>query len=920
MLSPVRRAGALSRRIVAVLLVVLLGALAVVPEPAVLAAPGRGTGTVSAVRAARATDGHWGAVPLARLRRGTAPGPRLASGLQRTLDRLPGTARVGLHPGTGMVRFLGGTAAAPLATPRDLRAGSSAVADALAATGPTMTRTADALGRAFLARVGPAFGIDDPRDLRTEGVETSAAGTRIGVRYQQLRRGIPVLGGELRVTLDRRGAITAASGEVLPAGDPVPLAARITAPAARAIAATWLAKDAGTTTAAVTTTSEGRVIVDPRILGSGGPRSPRLAWAIDARTPASRTDAIPDHRLVLVDARTGGILETLERVATGLDRTICDFHNRRRKDFRCTPSRVTRREGQRATGRAQVDRLYALLARYHAFWQDRFGRDGLDGHGQGYVATVRYCLLTWCPMQNAFWEWGPQQVAFGDGWATVDDFVGHEFTHGVLDHEARLFYDYQSGALNESFADIFGEGFDQLDQVGDDRPGVAWLLGEDLRSGAVRSMADPTRFGDPDRVRSPRWWSSPSDNGGVHSNSGVGNKTAYLIAKGGSFNGERIKGLGLLTMLRIEEQAMTARLTSASDYLDLHDALYQSCLDLVGTVGVTLGDCRSVRDATDATQLGLLPFVNGPHQAAVCRAGRYPVNVFYDDLEDPGAGRWVAGVIRGDPNPWHYPQNPNPRPDWDGTWASSGDTNLFGQDLGQANDAFIGLADAVTLPAGAWLRFEHGYRFDSGSRDFDGGVLEISVDGGAWQDLGGHIVESGYTGRLATGTGNPLGGRRAWVGVSRGWGASRVDLSPFAGSAVRIRFRIAADRNGAAAGWYLDDIRIYRCATDTDLPTASLQIGSGASTVATAQQTLTIAASDPTTPVTRMRVSNRGTVAGGLLVDGADLPFATTLDWLLTDTAWGGTTADGPKTVWLQVRDRAGNWSVPVSASVTLSP
>ena len=58
----------------------------------------------------------------------------------------------------------------------------------------------------------------------------------------------------------------------------------------------------------------------------------------------------------------------------------------------------------------------------------------------------------------------------------MDDLVGHEFTHGVLDHEARLFYDYQSGALNESFADIFGEGFDLLNSWGDDRASVRWLI------------------------------------------------------------------------------------------------------------------------------------------------------------------------------------------------------------------------------------------------------------------------------------------------------------------------------------------------------------------------------------------------------------------------------------------------------------
>ena len=93
----------------------------------------------------------------------------------------------------------------------------------------------------------------------------------------------------------------------------------------------------------------------------------------------------------------------------------------------------------------QVNAAYRLMGVVDCFYRDRFGRDGLDDEGSPMVATVRYCSLIQCPLPNAFWEWGPQQATFGNGWASADDLVGHEFTHGVLDHEARLFYTYQSG-------------------------------------------------------------------------------------------------------------------------------------------------------------------------------------------------------------------------------------------------------------------------------------------------------------------------------------------------------------------------------------------------------------------------------------------------------------------------------------------
>ena len=80
------------------------------------------------------------------------------------------------------------------------------------------------------------------------------------------------------------------------------------------------------------------------------------------------------------------------------------------------------------------------------------------------------------------------------------------------------------------------------------------------------------------------------------------------------------------------------------------------------------------------------------------------------------------------------------------------------------------------------------------------------MDGGPWRDLGRRFINSGYTGTIATGRGNPLRGRRAFVSVSRGWGASRADLSDFAGHQVRIRFRVGTDDRHGSYGWYIDDV------------------------------------------------------------------------------------------------------------------
>ena len=160
--------------------------------------------------------------------------------------------------------------------------------------------------------------------------------------------------------------------------------------------------------------------------------------------------------------------------------------------------------------------------------------------------------------------------------------------------------------------------------------------------------------------------------------------------------------------------------------------------------------------------------------------------MFRDDLEDPGAGRWASARIVGDKKGWYYPQNPNNVAAWDGTWASSGKYNFYAPNRAVRSDTVMTLRDAVTLPAGAYLRFGHGYSFDKDAkRRYDGGILEIRVDDGPWRGVGGLFTHGGYNGKIASNYGNPLKGKRAWTGDSHGWSQARVDLSTFAGAASR---------------------------------------------------------------------------------------------------------------------------------------
>ena len=144
-------------------------------------------------------------------------------------------------------------------------------------------------------------------------------------------------------------------------------------------------------------------------------------------------------------------------------------------------------------------------------------------------------------------------------------------------------------------------------------------------------------------------------------------------------------------------------------------------------------------------------------------------------------------------------------------------------------DQRLTLTSAFNIPAGsteATLTFYHTYGFEfSGTSYFDGGVLEISTDGGTtWSDTGPNITSGGYVGTVSTGFSNPLAGRSAWVASLPGYSQVTVNLLPFAGQNVQFRFRLGTDTSTGSTGWFIDDItvRIGGPCAPTATPTNTL--------------------------------------------------------------------------------------------------
>jgi Zn-dependent metalloprotease len=452
---------------------------------------------------------------------------------------------------------------------------------------------------------------------------------------------------------------------------------------------------------------------------------------------------------------------------------------------------------------ADAAHKYAIST--YNLYDTKYQRNSIDNNNMPIISSVHY---GWNYI-NAFWN-GAQMV-YGDGYGfpLADDVVAHELTHGVTQYESNLFYYYQSGAINESFSDLWGEYFDQTNSQGNDAAEVKWLIGEDVSGlGAMRSMSNPPAYGDPDKMSSANYYEGGNDNGGVHTNSGVNNKAVYLMVNGETFNGKTVTALGWDKTAAIYYEANTNLLTSGADYSDLYYALQLACSNLVGHKGITAADCLEVKDALDAVEMNGQPAPNFNIDAPLCpTTGAGPNIIFADDLEG-GTSNWT--FTNGAYSRWQYDSSY-------GQYAQSGAHFLYADDYpATITDAEAQLVSFV-VPANGFLHFAHAYDFESylpspGPFYFDGGVLEYSTNGGvSWVDASSLINVNGYKGRIFNGSGNPLSSRFAFVGTSHGYISTRVNLASLAGKTVTFRWRMGLDDTGSAWGWWLDNVKVYNC-------------------------------------------------------------------------------------------------------------
>jgi len=257
--------------------------------------------------------------------------------------------------------------------------------------------------------------------------------------------------------------------------------------------------------------------------------SEQRAWALQALVVSER---IRGRRELL-----GEIASMIATPTEGKQRSLYDAGHGSQ-----LPGALVRSEGDKPVKDAAVNEAYEGAGATWDLYHDAYGRNSIDDKGMPLVSSVHYRV----DYDNAFWD--GSQMVYGDGdgklferFTRCIDVIGHELTHGVIQYEASLAYSGQSGALNESFADVFGSLVKQR-SLGQTAGQADWLIGAGLfkatvKGEALRSMAAPgTAYDDPLLGKDPQpadmahYVETTDDNGGVHINSGIPNRAFYLAA------------------------------------------------------------------------------------------------------------------------------------------------------------------------------------------------------------------------------------------------------------------------------------------------------------------------------------------------------------------------------------------------------
>ena len=411
-------------------------------------------------------------------------------------------------------------------------------------------------------------------------------------------------------------------------------------------------------------------------------------------------------------------------------------------------------------------------------------------------------------------------MVFGAGYAAADDVVAHELTHGYVERTSGLFYFHQSGAINESVSDVIGEIVDHRNPAST-ASDADWHIGEDLPgTGGERSLKNPTalRPAGPDAEPGVRQRRRYNDGGAVHDNDGVGNKTAYLISQGGTFNGRTMAASTAGTPPWPRPAGSTSTSSRGSPpgpSTPTSDASWPAPAPSssprappasprrTATRWPRLSpppSCPLLRPTPPRQPRGSREVPDGGQREHAAQAGRRRHRRVRLQLDLAAVGQGSRGDVP--------------------SYATSGKESLFGFDpdpeLGDPASGSMTSApfQVAASTGGTHLNFHHAYVME-----WDGERSTTTVArwwSRSWSTASGPPSPDcpGSTDRPGTSSvtrprASPASAATAAATAPASWTSPRSRARP-----CGCRSRIRGDEDFAEFGWWIDDIRLYSCADD----------------------------------------------------------------------------------------------------------
>ena len=467
-------------------------------------------------------------------------------------------------------------------------------------------------------------------ETRRSDADTLVTG-RTHTRLQQLHRGVPVIGAELSRQTDDIGSTVSIFGTTYPGID-IDVSPTLSVDDAVAVVAARSGVELGPLhpptlcvfptgngfrlayqasafsveggTAYIIDALDGSILQETDAIqrqsavgsGTGVLGDPKKMSVVSGTGVFTASDQLRPPSLVTFDMR-----ENLQRTLDFLNGVI----NLGTSD-RATDSDNT------WTDSATVD-AHAYAGYFYDYYFKRFGRRGLDDNNFRMLSLVHPVPRATALSQptsviglfylNAFYAGGgvmvygeglPSNVtAGGQRWNYLSgalDVVAHELTHGITEYTSRLIYQNESGALNESFSDMMGTAVEFYYQPpGSGLLKADYLIAEDVVTpGGIRSMENPAAYGQPDHYSKRAIVPLSTDNGGVHTNSGIPNQVYYLAIEGGTnrTSGLSVQGVGVANREQIEKtmyRAFAQMMPANATFAVARSVTVQAATDLYGS-------------------------------------------------------------------------------------------------------------------------------------------------------------------------------------------------------------------------------------------------------------------------------------------------------------------------------------------------